>query len=108
MMQVYSQSCLRTGYSSKGKCCKRVLKNVLYLYLVIFKTGFSKPSFTCPCNLIFSAILFKIVKLKFPYKLRVCNAICVAYRVVYKVVVSYILQVMRKRGIIIAFTIAPR
>ena len=65
------------------------------MYLVIAKTRFK--------NLV-SAILFKIVKLICPHKLRLCNVICVAYRVVYKVVVSYILRVMWKRVVIIAFT----
>ena len=43
--------------------------------------------FRVACSLIFSAILFKIVKLIFPHKLRLCNVICVAYRVAYRVVV---------------------
>ena len=54
---------------------------------------FNKVSFAVSSNLVCIAILFKIVKLIFPHILRLCNAICVEYRVVYRVVVSYILRV---------------
>ena len=77
----------------------------------VIKTRFAilnKVSFTVSSNLVCIAILFKIVKLIFPHKLRLCNAICVEYRVVYRVVVSYILRVLWKRGMIIVFSNAPR
>ena len=55
---------------------------------------FNKVSIAVSSNLVCIVILFKIVTLIFPHRLRVCNAIHVEYRVVYRVVVSYILRVL--------------
>ena len=43
---------------------------------------FNKVSFAMSSNLVCIVILFKIVTLIFPHRLRVCNAIYVEYRVV--------------------------
>ena len=53
---------------------------------------FNKVSFAVSSNLVCITILFKIVKLIFPHRLHVSNAICVEYRVVYRVVV-YLLHI---------------
>ena len=42
---------------------------------------FNNVSFAVSRNLVCITILFQIVKLIFPYILRLCNAICVEYRV---------------------------
>ena len=39
-------------------------------------------------NLVCVVVLFKIVALIFPHRLRVCNAIYAEYRIVYRVVMS--------------------
>ena len=49
------------------------------------------------------AILLKIVKLTFPHKLRVCSAICVEYRVVYRVVVIHIVCNVKTRYCYLVF-----
>ena len=63
----------------------------------VIKTRFSifnKVSFAVSSNLVCIVIIFKIVTLIFPHRLRVCKAIYVEYRVVYRVVVYYILRVL--------------
>ena len=55
-------------------------------------TVFNKVSFAVSSNLVCIVILFKIVTLIFPHRLRLCNTIYVEYRVVY--IVSYILCVL--------------
>ena len=90
---LYSHVCVQGTPENAIRKWKRDFKNALHLYLVYFQNALSKPSFRVPSNLIFSAILFNIVKLVFPHKFQVCNAICVAHRVAYRVVVSYIWRV---------------
>ena len=48
-------------------------------------------------NLVCIVILFKIVTLIFPHRLRVCSAIYVVYRVVYRVVVLHIACTVKTR-----------
>ena len=98
------QSCLRIRYLciAFSRFAKRVFiyrgAFVPSLFLRrIIKTRFAifnKVSFAVSSNLVCIAILFKIVKLIFLHRLRVCNAICVEYSVVYRVVVSSILRVL--------------
>ena len=59
-------------------------------------------------DLVCIVIVYKIVTMIFPHRLRVCNAIYVEYRVVYRVVVSYAVCGRVLRGMIIAFSNAPR
>ena len=98
------QSWLRTGYPSKrdSKMLKtRLKKRVAFLPSLfpkrVIKTRFAifnKVSFAVSSNLVCIVILFKIVTLIFSHRLRVCNAMYVAYRIVYRVVVSYMLRVL--------------
>ena len=69
---------------------------------------FNKVSFAVSSNLVCIVIIFNIVTLIFPHILRVCSTIYVEYRVVYRVVVTYILRLLSKRGMIITFSNAPR
>ena len=108
MPKGHVQSCLRTGFPSKRdsemlktRFKKRVafedILNRVYLKKRVINTRFvifNKVSFAVSSNLVCIVILFKIVTLIFPHRLCVCNAIYVEYRVVYRVVVSYILRVL--------------
>ena len=106
---------MRTGYLSKrdSEMLKmRFKKRVAFVPSLfpkhIIKTRFGilkKVGFAVSSNPVCLGILFKIVTLIFPPRLRVCNAIYVEYRVVSnRVVVTYILRVLWKRGMIIAFS----
>ena len=114
VLSVYSPVCLQgTTKNSILKCLKRDFKNAMHLYLVycqnaLSKSSFNKVLFMCPAISFLARFYSKIVKLIFPHKLRVCNAICVAYHVVYRVVVSYLLHVMWKHDMIATFSNAPR
>ena len=97
-------SCMRAGYPSKrdSEMLKTRFDKRVTFVPSYCQNAFSKPSFNkcvsrVKSNLIFGPILFKIVKFIFPHNLRVRNAICVAYCVVCRVVVFYILRVMWKR-----------
>ena len=58
---------------------------------------FNKVSFAVSSNLVCIVILFKIVTLIFPHRLRVCNAIYVEYRVLYRLVVLHIACTVKSR-----------
>ena len=87
------QSCLRKGYHSKrdSEMLKtRFKKRVAFVQSLfpkrVIKTRFAifnKVSFAVLSNLVCIVILFVIVTLIFPHRLRVCNAIYVEHRVVY-------------------------
>ena len=95
---------MRSGYPSKRdsemlktRFKKRVAfvpslfpKRVIKKHFAIF----NRVSFAVSSNLACIVILFKIVTLIFPHRLRVHNAIYVEYRVVYGVGVSYMLHVL--------------
>ena len=69
----------------------RIFKSVLPKHVIKTRFAiFNKVSFAVLSNLVCIAIQFKIVKLIFPHRLRLCNTICVEYRVVYSVCVLHI------------------
>ena len=86
---------IKTRLGNVGK--KRVAFGPSLFPKRVIKTRFAifnKVSFVVSSNLVCIVILFKIVTLIFPHRLRVCNTIYVEYRAVYKVVVCYILRVL--------------